>query len=175
MSQAAAKGAYTLWSRGRLLGQTDLGFVYRAHGFRSGWFYPTPAGERLMPAATAVAPALRLLHILGDDPTVRADFRAAVDREQALELQLRGPNGAVIATESVGIADTHYLRSIAALTLQELESDELDTGDGVPGADASFDELEAFDPPTSVDEEGEEPDHPRFQIQILLTNHDAIP
>jgi hypothetical protein len=35
---------YTLWSRGRLLGETDLGFVFRHYGIRVEWFHPTRWG-----------------------------------------------------------------------------------------------------------------------------------
>jgi len=103
---------YTLWSRDRLLGTTDFGFIYRYNGFRCGWLHPTPLGEQLLPAACGVAPAFRAQFMLGDDPTLRADVQAAIDQEAALELQVRGPDGCVIATEDVGITDTHYLLSI---------------------------------------------------------------
>lgn len=49
---------YTVWSRGRQLGETDLGFAFRYNGLRCGWFHPTECGDRLLPIATAVSPAL---------------------------------------------------------------------------------------------------------------------
>src|SRR5918911_4775108 len=110
---------YTLWSRGRLLGETDLGFVYRENGFRCGWFHPTAAGDRLMPAATGIGPALRTESMIGPDATAHADLLSAIDRAEALELELRGPDGAVIATEHIAIIDTHYLLSLAESALAD--------------------------------------------------------
>src|SRR5919199_598978 len=116
---------YTLWSRGRLLGETDLGFVFRPKGFRCGWLYPTALGERLMPAATGVAPALLTQWIVGPDPTARADVLSAVDHEEALELELRGPGGAVVTTDDIAIIDTHHLLSLARSDLGDEEDNAL--------------------------------------------------
>src|SRR5690349_422046 len=87
----ASNFPYTLWSRGRLLGETDLGFIYRDNGFRCGWLHPTEIGERILPEAAGVAPALRVEFMIGPDENAHADVLAAVDREVALELELRGP------------------------------------------------------------------------------------
>ena len=56
---------YTVWSRGRLLGETDLGFIYRENRHRCGWFHPNDLGEQLMPAAVGVAPAMRVEWAIG--------------------------------------------------------------------------------------------------------------
>ncbi|HEX7942925.1 MAG TPA: hypothetical protein VF488_14025 [Gemmatimonadaceae bacterium] len=166
---------YTLWSRGRLLGETDLGFIYREDGLRCGWFHPTDLGDRLMPAATGVAPALRTEWAIGPDATTRADVLSAVDHEDALELELRGPDGAVIATKSISIIDTYYLLSIP-------ESD--------PGREGAPDQLDAeeqaeietalaeWDPdgePVDLQlPSGEDAEFPRYQIQVRLVDHDRM-
>jgi hypothetical protein len=164
---------YTLWSRGRLLGETDLDFVYRENGFRCGWLEPTVLGDRLIPAATGVAPALRTECIIGPDATARADLLSAVDQEEALALQVRGPGGVVIATESIGIIDTHYLLSIT----------ELDLGDrNAIGADQEA-EIETLLEEWSADRElvnlpppsEEETEFPRYQIQVRLVDRDSLP
>lgn len=173
-----AQTTYTLWSRGRLLGETDLGFVYRLNGFRCGWFFPTPIGERLMPMATGVAPALRVLCALGEDPTLRADFRAAMDQEVALELQLRGPDGEVVATHDIGVRDTHYLREVAAAELARFEAEEATGNKALLELEDSFDEPLPFDPEMPADDDLDDddpPEHPRYQIQILLVDPEAIP
>ena len=164
---------YTLCSRGRLLGETDLGFVYREGGFRCGWFHPTALGDRLMPAATGVPPAMRTERLIGPDATARADVLSAVDQEQALELQLRGPDGAVIATEDIAIIDTHYLLSIA-------RSDPRDEGpvdaEAEAEAEALLEEWSAERDPASPHLPAEEEtEFPRYQIQIRLVHHDSIP
>lgn len=158
---------YTLWSRNRLLGETDLGFVYREAGFRCGWFHPSDIGERLMPSATGVAPALRAMWAIGPDATARADVHAAVDHERALDLELRGPDGAVIPTESIAIIDTHHLLSLArqAPDAEDVPG-ELDAEDAaeVEASLADWDsdsEPADFEPPSS-----EEVEFPRYQIQV---------
>lgn len=164
---------YTLWSRGRMIGVTDLGFVYRERGWRFGWFHPNELGERLMPAATGVAPAMRADFMIGPDSTLHADILAAVDAEQALELELRGPNGDRIETEDIGIADTHYLASIP---MNDLDEDRELT----PEQQAEIDEWVAEWKAEHPDEvrnahKEEEVELPRYQIQIQLVHHEAIP
>ena len=165
---------YTLWSRGRLLGETDLGFVFRPKGFRCGWLYPTSLGERLMPAATGVAPALLTQWIVGPDPTARADVLSAVDHEEALELELRGPGGAAIPTEDIAIIDTHHLLSLARSRVDDDDDDVLD-----PEEEAEIEALVEYWAERELeDEEGlseEETEFPRYQIQVYLANGVSLP
>ena len=162
----------TVWSRGRLLGETDLGFIFRENGFRCGWLHPTVLGDRFMSAATGVAPALRTVSIIGPDATARADLLSAVDQEEALELQLRGPAGAVIATESIDIVDTQHLLSIAEGDLRENAVDpeqeaEIETLLEEWGADR--------DPVNLQLSSDAETEFPRYQIQVRLVDRDAVP
>lgn len=167
---------YTLWSRNRLLGETDLGFVFRLDGFRCGWFHPTEIGNRLMPVITGVAPALRARWALGPDATTEADVLSALDQRDALELELRGPDGAPIATEHIDIVDTHYLLELARSAPEPEEvPDEFDLDDesdvqALLEGRQPDDELPELD--ASWDEEVE---HPRYQVQLRLVHHDAIP
>jgi hypothetical protein len=144
----------SLWSRGRNLGQTDLSFLCRPPGIRFGWFHPNALGERLMPAATGVGPAIRESRAKGNDVLVDPEVLSACDHERALELELRGPNGAVIATESIAIIDTHYLLSIARY-------------------DEEGDESQSEWEPDEAWREAEE--FPRYQVQAYLVDHHAIP
>jgi hypothetical protein len=160
---------YTLWSRGRLLGETDLAFVYRENGFRCGWLHPTMLGDRLMPAATGVAPALRTQWLVGPDATARADVLSAADQEQALELELCGPDGAVIATADIGIIDTHYLLSIAKSDIRPegaLDAEEEAASEAVEEWSAGPD----LQLPSA-----KETDFPRYQIQVRLVDRDSVP
>src|SRR3954471_9088139 len=50
---------YTVWSRGRLIGETDLGFRRFMERIRCGWFRPNAEGERLMPLIAEPVQALR--------------------------------------------------------------------------------------------------------------------
>ena len=165
---------YTLWSRGRLIGETNLGFVYRERGFRCGWFHPNALGERLMPFATGVAPAMRTEFMIGPDPTMHADVLAAADQEQALDLELRGSDGKRIETEDIAIIDTQYL-----LSLSDPEYDRELEAELTPEQQAEVDEMvEEFLAghellPDDPEEEGVE--WPRYQIQVQLMDWDAVP
>ena len=170
---------YTLWSRGRLLGETHLGFIYRHEGFRCGWFHPTTLGERLMPAATGVAPAMRTERMIGPDANARADVLAAIDQEEALKLQLRGPDGAVIATTNIGIIDTHYLLSIPDADTDgecDVDADEEADQEAEQEAEALIEELEANCEGADFQlTSAEETVFPRCQIQVYLAERDWLP
>jgi hypothetical protein len=163
---------YTLWSRNRPLGQTDLGFRYRENRVRCGWLHPTDLGYRLLPIATAVAPALRVEWAIGPDETARADILAAADRADALELELRAPNGARIETEDIGIIDTHYLESLAdCAEASDDEREEL--------AAADLEEIESIVEECCADEDEawseETVAFPRYQIQVRLVDDASVP
>lgn len=125
--------SYTVWSRGRLLGSTDLGYRYKPHRSRMGDFVPTELGEKLMPIATGLSPALVQLAqvsqamdrpessglVPGEERLERlrrttewADYAAAEAQCEGLDLELRGPDGSVIATEWIGIRDTQIPLSL---------------------------------------------------------------
>ena len=168
----ASNFPYTLWSRGRLLGETDLGFIYRENGHRCGWLHPTEIGERILPEAAGIAPAMRIEFMIGPDENAHADVLAAVDREAALELELRGPDGKRIGTEDIRIIDTHYLLSIP-------EHDFTDDEPLSPEQEAEIDEWvaewkaeHADDLDDSSDEEVE---FPRYQMQVQLVDDRDVP
>jgi hypothetical protein len=138
--------SYTVWSKGRLVGETDLGFAQLPGGARAGHFFPSAVGQTLMPIATGVPPAsaevARMCRRVGppgpdtlpsgpssnedsDRGTARADLAAAEDRSASLELELRGPDGLVIATEWIAIQDTEQLLSFAELDEEMLEREQL--------------------------------------------------
>jgi hypothetical protein len=166
---------YSIWSRGRLVGHTDLGFIYRENGFRTGWFHPNELGDKLMPTATGVAPAMRASHEAGKNVLTDPDVTSAYDYEQALELELRAPDGKRIETEHLAIIDTEYLLSIP---------DPLESYDHIEPFDCEQQPAEASESEDEddwlADEEPDEPwrapeDFPRYQIQICLVDHDAVP
>jgi hypothetical protein len=152
-----------------LVGHTDLGFIYREHGIRTGWFHPSELGDKLMPAATGVAVAMRESRENGRDFLTDPDIASACDHERALELELRGPNGAVIDTENIAIIDTHHLLALADRELQEAEGIEPLSADD----EAMIEEWLADREPDEPWRESEE--FPRYQIQAYLVDHDAIP
>jgi len=125
---------YTLWSRSRLLGETDLAFPQVFANHRMGWFHPSPQGEVLMPILTGTGPALRAVAKLMRDPvraairpaesdaahewpsdirttTEYADLVSSVDELESMELQVRDPDGAALDIDHVGIDDTEFKKS----------------------------------------------------------------
>jgi hypothetical protein len=112
--------------------------------------------------------------MLGPDPTLYADVVAAIDAEQALELELRDASGTRIETVDIGIVDTHYLLAVADAADANEEDCEL-----TPEQQAEVDEMVAIweedHPKWLSEEEPEEVEMPRYQIQIQLVDHEAIP
>ena len=112
---------YSLWSRGRQLGESPLDFVRCLPGLRVGFLHPTSLGNALLPVAAGVTPAsLAFGHMLRSlkrdcpekvwlEMTEYADYISACDEEAALELELRGPDGKVIPTKDIAVRDTEFL------------------------------------------------------------------
>ena len=134
---------YTVWSHGRLLGETDLGFVRCIRNARTGWFHPTPEGEMLMPIATGVPAALHAWGLryrervdargnsdgecgIMDHSTESADLEAATQHAEALELELRRADGTVVSTKDIGIRDIDELMVRFGEEEEEDEDDDLD-------------------------------------------------
>lgn len=162
---------YSIVSRGRVLGTTDLGFIYRPDVHRCGWLHPTPLGERLLPIAAGVAPAMRAEYMLGPDTTLHADVISACDQEEALELELRREDGTLIETTDIGIIDTHYLLSIP---ISEDDEDFELTPEQQTEIDDVVAEMRAEDWKVSADDE-EERDFPQYQVQVRLVDQNAVP
>lgn len=189
-----------------MLGSTELGYKYRPHRSRMGDFFPTGLGEKLMPIATGLSPAgielgrvSKALDRADSDGTVSgearldrlrrtteyADYAAATAQSEALDLELRGPDGSVAATEWIAITDTDFLLSLA---------DEPFDDDGQSGLAQPFDpEKEAalekaieadralldeiqdgFDESHEWDESADS-DFPRYQIHVHLVHNSSVP
>lgn len=162
-----------VFSRGRLIGETDLGFVRIFDQCWSGWFHPTVDGERLMPQIVSTLPAMRAyLHRDAADPPASGTVRPEVDRStlfadlaesfqhlQALGLELRREDGSVVPTADIGIQDTHQLLAMAKT---EHDDEEWEDGD-----DDLFDEWMA--------EELDETRFPRYQIHVRLLHPNVVP
>jgi hypothetical protein len=125
---------YTLWSRGRLLGESELDYVRVQERHRMGDFAPTELGEKLMPIVTGVSRALidlartsRTIHEVSADgspagfsegyegmqhTTEYADAAAAQTHFEGLELELRAPDGGMVPTEWIDVRDTEFLQSL---------------------------------------------------------------
>lgn len=152
--------SYTLWSRGRLLGTTDLAYVRCMPRLRAGDLHPA------------------------DCP----DVLAAADRCEPLDLELRGADGEIVATEHIFVQDTERLLARAAEAERDAwDDDEVDVDVDV---EAAVGETPEFDPTRASDEgllvepemdlyaelEDLEPrEFPRYQILVTLLDDAAIP
>ena len=165
---------YTVWSRGRLVGESELAYARSLPGLRAGDFEPSPLGEKLMPIIIGVGPALCALHEAAEDvlrtekrkgrrarngdwpasvkkTTEYADAMSLPDELESLALELRDPGGAVVKTEWIAVQDTHRL---VALAREDLQSEY---------PDMTFED---------DDPEPWEPQPPRYQILVALDGHD---
>jgi len=131
-----------------------------------GDFFPTELGEDLMPVITGDRKAgyafSRSCHRGGPNADVRgdalestieyADFAAATARFEALELELRAPDGTVIPTKDITINDCDWLIEIGeeAERRRELEGelyDELELGiEEWSPEESRFDQVDWHDP-----------------------------
>lgn len=164
---------YTLWSRNRLIGSSELAYRRSFPKLRVGDFEPTELGEKLMPIIVGVGPALSALYEASErvrreqrkkgirrsrrgdwSPEVKqtteyADAMSLPDELESLALELRDPNGGVVETESIWLQDTHRLVALARE----------DWAEACP--DMEFEEREPW-----------EPAPPRYQIYVELPGHD---
>ena len=182
---------YTLWSKGELLGESELGYVRVFPRLRTGDLKTTPKGliaiERLTQThADSHYSARRLTSeklqdTVGpsDEKTLLADLAAEADQYEALALELRAPDGSVIATESIYVADTDYLQAIDSERDEEDEfptdvaSEDLLDSDDRAALQQQLEEFEEDYPPWVQPAPEREP--VRFQISVTVKDEWAIP
>lgn len=118
---------YTVSSRGRPIGVTDLGFIRLVDRSRSGWFHPNAEGHDLMPRLASCLPAMRAyLHrdVRGADglqivqqrlmrSALFGDLAESFHHIEAMELTLHHADGSLIPTELIGIQDSERLIAMA--------------------------------------------------------------
>jgi len=197
---------YTVVSHGRVLGTTELEYTRWRKGFRGGSFLPATDAAGLMEIAVGVSPACFTLsrkiremdrQLDQGSPTIaarlprlkatteHADVASACDREEALELELCGPDGSLIETEWIALQDTEFLLSLADGDVSE--PDWSDDG-WDPELEMSLDEMsdfdddDEFDDPVPWDEDfdlerADQPEtpFPRYQIFVTLVDDAAVP
>lgn len=184
---------YTVRSRGRPIGVTDLGFVCVSKSFRMGWFHPNDYGNRLMPHISALIPALRASRGTYDgvsftlDPGIlnaKDPYEEALRRVTELELTLtlHRADGSRVQTETVSIQDTDQLVALADKDLEEFEDDDSQWYDELRDEDDPFDlntDLDAMLAPPGIDavapwepedesNADEQSQLPQFQIHVAL-------
>jgi hypothetical protein len=119
--------AYTLWCRGRLVGETELGSPQPCEPARMGWLRLSADGEKMMPILIGTSPIMRKLGRMLRDPacavelsassrpawaadimrtTIYADLMSMHDEVESLHLELRDPLGNVLDAEDIGIEES---------------------------------------------------------------------
>jgi len=123
---------YTLWHRDTLIGETDFGFGQRG-GSRAGVLHPTPSGMAVLPALTAMAPALfavgqAMERLPLSDEDIERDVDGAIEAftsspegqrvlqaaEEMSALELRDPNGRAVSFDSILVSDLHEMTALGA-------------------------------------------------------------
>jgi hypothetical protein len=189
---------YTIWSRGRLVGETTLSFVRLDEWSRSGWFIPTEEGERLVagiatPLLSTEAKLRRRAE--GDESgdsqtgTVMADLAEISQHVGALELELRREDGSVVSTEDIGFQDVERLIALGEMAhdddeeLPEWEASEIAAGDDDDEqmqANLEHDlrvieeQIERMDRDWVPEEESDQAAE-RYQVFVMLAEANAIP
>lgn len=153
MRQSIVPVQYTVTSRGRPIGITDLAYARFDDSRRAGWFFPTG---------------------------LTSEAAEAFEWDGDVELRLRRPDGSVVPTEWIGIRDTVRLLARYPIDDERWDIDEdpellvvdewwNDQTDWTPDDDEAWNELCDWVP------EGEEVEFPRYQIFVLLAVPGAIP
>lgn len=125
---------FTLWQRGVLIGETDFGLGKLPGGRRAGVFHPAPSGMMVLPALTAMAPALfglgeAMKQLPLSEEEIERDGDAAIEvftrspegqrilaaAEQIAELELRDGSGKRVAFESILVSDLEELAAIGVV------------------------------------------------------------
>jgi hypothetical protein len=195
---------YTVWSKDRLLGHSDLGYVQIFPKHLMGDFHPTELGDQLMPVLTGVSRAYKDLANSSrerwsrsadhDTPkeqrsselratTEYADAAEAAVHLDALDLVLRGPDGSIVPTEWIGVRDTE----LYAAEVEAFEND-LEDIDPILGDEADIEllrsvqhDMEILDAMSEAESaqgsayEWEERASPRYQLQVgLVGESDSV-
>jgi hypothetical protein len=110
-----------------------------------------------------------------DEKTLLADLAAERDQYEALALELRAPNGSVIATERISISDTDYLQAIGSEHDEEDEFSRDVASEDVLDPAVLEQQLEEFEEDAPWLQPSPEREPARFQISVTLQDEWAIP
>ena len=168
--------AFTLWSKGRLIGRAKIMYFPPFPGMRVGDFEPTELGERLMSVMLGVDPAITAFYDfalrareeaeakgvdLGEaewpqsvrNSTEHADMISTRDEFDSLCLELRDDQGRRVPTDWIHMKDAEQMTAMA----REIMIEEA----AAMGIELDLDEPEPW-----------EPKRAKYQIQVMLEGGD---
>lgn len=121
---------YTLWSRGRLAGHTDLDIYTVTPTMRQGFIEPTPEGRPLLEEATEVWRAMadqgRAKRVHGEDDLADDHelVAEAMSRREALEFELHDEHGAKFDCDFMRVYDLFDLNAGVVDEMGDTEEEE---------------------------------------------------
>jgi hypothetical protein len=121
---------YSLWSRRRLLGYTDLDIHTETPTMRQGFIEPTPDGRPLLEDATGVWRAMadrkRSERARDGDKTAEDEqlVSASLSRREALNLELYDENGVAVECDFMRVYDLFDLNSGVVDEMSDTEEEE---------------------------------------------------
>ena len=179
---------FTVWSDGRLVGESALDYIANTSEVKFGDFIATRFGEQLI--------AIRMLPrqaVCAHAPWTKIEEYQA--RRDAIRLELRAPNGNSIRTDDIEITDLDWLMTLVrphekddwesdieladAELQQELDRDKRERDeehDLIPREllDQEWETIDVeapdFSQEAASEGEGEAMDFPRYQIQVWISN-----
>ena len=192
---------FTIASKGRPVGTTDLAFLRIGGPIRSGYFYPAAGVEQLLPLIASPLPAVRAYlhrnvvdadgrrivqpHLLSS--SLFGDIAETLQRVASFDLTLHGPDESDVPTSVIAIQDTEPTGS--SFTYEEglLQGRLCELDDCVHGVDVDlhddeeFSEIVAFrlDEATGKVQrftpDIDVPEFPRYQVHVALVDDRMIP
>jgi hypothetical protein len=192
---------FTIASKGRPIGTTDLAFLRIGGPVRSGYFYPAAGTEQLLPLIASTLPAMRAYlhrnvmdadgrplvqpHLLGS--ALFGDIAEDIQRAASFDLTLHGPNEALVPTLAIGIQDTEPTCSTFTYEEGLLQGRVSETDDWVHGVDVDFhddgglpgmvefrlDDATGEYHPFTPDVDA--PEFPRYQVHVVLVDDRKLP
>jgi len=153
---------YSLWSRGRLLGHTDLDIHTVTPTMRQGFIEPTAEGRPLLEDATGVWRAMadrkRAQRARGGEET-NNDLElvtASQNRCESLNLELHDEDGAVVQCEFMRIYDLFDLNAGVVDEMSDTEEEEQAEFEVYLSSLSAEDGAEALERRAAIDAEVEE-------------------
>ena len=192
---------FTIASKGRPIGTTDLEFLRIGGPIRSGYFYPAAEADQMLPLIASTLPAVRAYlhrnvtdsdgrrmvqpHLLGS--SLFADIAEDIQRSVSFDLTLHRADDSLVPTYVIAIQDTDPACSSFTYEKGLLQGRLCEMDDWVHGVDVDFHDdgefpgIVAFRVDKATGEvypftpDIDVPEFPRYQVHVVLIDDRLIP